>query len=181
MVQCRRCQHPIQGTRKPQRSQQPSSADDIDVVVWRRVSRCRRRAAADARRRVHRPIATNKQRRRPPCCGPPAASQNAAQAADAGRAACRSISRAHRCLRAPLGQSEQGHRRSPQQSCLILLPSRTTPYLAPAAGASSPSSPPRPSRARVSAERIGEREAFSADGSVPPLPTPHSGHQKTPA
>jgi hypothetical protein len=63
---------------------------------------------------------------------------------------CRSISHAHRCPRAPLGQSEQGHRRSPQQNCLNQVPSRTTPYLAPAAGAIITA---RPSRARASRQR----------------------------
>jgi hypothetical protein len=130
---------PIQGTKKPKHSPQ---------AIIRRRHRCRRLASSVVlivRRHqlraapivgavtIVRSSPTN-HRRRPPCGGPPAAPQSAAQAADAGRAACRSISHAHRCPWAPLGQSERDHRRSPQRSCLNRLPSRATPYLAPAAG-----------------------------------------------
>ena len=133
-----RVQTPIQGTKKPKHSPQ---------AIIRRRHRCRRLASSvvlivtpasaapiAGAVTIVRSSPTN-HRCRPPCGGPPAAPQSAAQAADAGRAACRSISHAHRCPRAPLGQSERDHRRSPQRSCLNLLPSRATPYLAPAAGA----------------------------------------------
>ena len=141
-----RVQTPIQGTKKPKHSPQ---------AIIRQRHRCRRLASSVVlivRRHqlraapivgavtIVRSSPTN-HRRRPPCGGPPAAPQSAAQAADAGRAACRSISHAHRCPRAPLGQSGRDHRRSPQRSCLNLLPSRATPYLAPAAGTIITASP----------------------------------------
>ena len=111
-------------------------------------------------------------RRRPPCGGPPAAPQSAAQADDAARAACRSISHAHRCPRAP--QSERGHRRSPQRSCLNLLPSRATPYLAPAAGTIITATP----LARASRQRRWLTLPISADRSVPRVQTPIRGTKK---
>ena len=125
----------------------------------------------DRRRRHHRSIVTNKpstsaaMRRAARC------PQSAAQAADAGRAACRSISDAHRCPRAPLGQSERDHRRSPQRSCLNRLPSRATPYLAPAAGATISAT----TLARASRQRERLTLPISADRSVSQVPTPIQG------
>ena len=82
--------------------------------------------------------------------------------------ACSSLSRA------PLGQSERGHRRSPHRSCLILLPSRATPYLAPAAGTIVTALP----LARASRQRERLTLPNSADRSVSQVPTPIQGTKK---
>ncbi len=168
---------PIQGAKKPKHSPQ---------AIIRRRHRCRRLASSVVlivRRHqlraapivgavtIVRSSPTN-HRRRPPCGGPPAAPQSAAQADDAARAACRSISHAHRCPRDP--QSERGHRRSPQRSCLNRLPSRATPYLAPAAGTIITATP----LARASRQRRWLTLPISADRSVPRVQTPIRGTKK---
>ena len=163
---------PIQGTKKPKHSQQ---------AIIRRRHRCRRLASSVVL------IVRRHQRRSAPPPSPDRHQQiidvgrHAAgrplpperrTTADAGRAACRSISHAHRCPRAP--QSERGYRRSPQRSRFNRLPSRATPYLAPAAGTIITATP----LARASRQRRWLTLPNSADRSVSQVPTPIQGTKK---
>jgi hypothetical protein len=71
-------------------------------------------------------------------------------------------------------RSEQGIKRTPQRSCLNLLPSRATPYLAPAAGTIITATP----LARASRQRRWLTLPNSADRSVPRVQTPIQGTKK---
>ena len=120
IVQYRECKHQFRAPRNPSivHKHHPPTTSMSSFGVECRVDRyagisvARHRSSAPSPSSIvtNKPSTSAAMRRAARC------PQSAAQAADAGRAVCRSISHTHRCPRAPLGQSERDHRRSPQRN-----------------------------------------------------------------
>jgi hypothetical protein len=123
--QCRSRQHRFRAPENPSvvSSHHPPTPSMSSFGVECRVDRTSASASrgADRRRRHHRSIVTNKPSTSVAARRPPPAPQSAAQVAGAAHAVCGSISHAHHSPRAPLGQSERGHRTSPRRKLFDLI------------------------------------------------------------